>query len=94
MMVPMSTPKTLSPNDLYRIVRGFVIALATVVVAFGVTIWVVWTEAGNRRTEVCDVVRGAFHEQAILFGEFTQSPEEDPRLAEYDERLQEALEAC
>ncbi len=93
MMVLMAKP-IVTPSDFYRIVRGFVIVLAIVVAAFGLTIWVVWTTAANRRAETCDTVRKAFHEQAILFGEFTHAPKDDPQLTEYDQRLQSALETC
>lgn len=80
----------LSPDEatdrIRSVVIGFSAALVAVVIAFGITIGVVVSTSSSERDRICDVVADAFHEQALLFGEFAGG--DDPRVTEYDEKLQ------
>lgn len=94
----MADNKPVTLETLYNFVR---ISAALVVVALvAVIVFFVADSRADRQArienqeQVCDEIREAFHEQAILFGEFSGSEEDDPRVAEYDQRLQDELADC
>lgn len=90
--------KPVTIETIYSFVRVVtvlvVIALIAIVSFFVIDDRADGRERVKRQEAICEAVRNGFHEQAIIFGEFSQAGEDNPELIEYDRRLQEALSDC